>query len=115
MPRRIVLRLPPRTIHPDTLLSIRIGSIMTRNQYTQNPAPVMAELRSTAGDRLDILAAEVGRFIGFYDDQHTHSLVDALRAEFTDLDLQPHIELGERRRNADTHSTQGDATPGSRN
>lgn len=107
--------MPARTIHPDTLLSIKVGCVMTRNQFTKDPAPVMVELRSTAGDRLDVLAAEVGRFIGFYDDQYTHTLVDALHAEFTDLDLQPHIELGQRRRNAGTHGTQGYAVPGSRN
>jgi len=104
-----------RTLSADTMLSIRVGCVMTRNQFTQNPAAVMTELRETAGDRLDILAAEVGRFIGFYDDQWTHTLVEALRVEFSDLDLQPHIELGQRRRNAGTHGTQGYAVPGSRN
>lgn len=112
---RIVPRMTTRTLSADTMLSIQVGCVMTRNQFTQKPAAVMTELRETAGDRLDILAAEVGRFIGFYDDQWTHTLVEALRAEFTDLDLQPHIELGERRRNAGTHGTQGYAVPGSRN
>jgi hypothetical protein len=66
---------------------------------------VIAELRETAGGRDDILADEVGRWIGFYDSPETHVLAGALRAAFTDLNLQPHIELGQKRRDAPWHST----------
>lgn len=85
---------------------------MSRNQYTSDPAPVIAALIATAGDRTDILAAEVGRWIGFYDDgEYTHGLAEGLRVAFAHLDLQPHIELGQQRRNAGTHGTQGYARP----
>ncbi|HWU30509.1 MAG TPA: hypothetical protein VN041_15615 [Microbacterium sp.] len=30
--------MPAHTISPDTMLSIRVGCVMTRNQFTQNPA-----------------------------------------------------------------------------
>lgn len=35
----------------ETLLSITLGSICSRNRYTSDPAPVIAELLATAGER----------------------------------------------------------------
>jgi len=102
--RRIV---QPMTgpLHPDVQLSIRLGATMTRNQYTHDPSPVIAELYEIAGDRLDILTAEVGRWIGFYEDDYTHDLATALRA--LPLEMNDAIALGVQRRNAGTHSTTG--------
>lgn len=34
------------------------------NRYTTDPAPVIAELHQTAGDRLDILTKSVGTWVG---------------------------------------------------
>lgn len=100
--------MPSRPLDPDTLLGITLGAICSRNQYTDDPAPVIAELIATAGDRTDILAREVGRWSGFYDDEYTHTLAQALleipgAAEW--------VELGRDRRNAGSHGTQGYARP----
>lgn len=98
-----------RRLHPDVLLSIELGATMTRNQYTRDPGPVIAELYDMAGEHLDILAAEVGRWIGFYEDNYTRTLADALRA--LPLDMADAIALGVQRRNAGTHSTTGYNSP----
>lgn len=36
-------------LSPDTLLSIHLGAIMSRNRNATGPAPVIAELVETAG------------------------------------------------------------------
>lgn len=95
------------SLDPDTLLSVELGAIMSRDRYTRDPGPVIAELRRTAGDRMDLLAAEVGLWIGFHDAPDTHVLAEALRVAFADLDLEPHIALGESRRYAPRHGTAG--------
>jgi hypothetical protein len=78
---------------------------MCRNQFTQQPAPVIDELRAASGRRTDILAAEVGAWIGFYETKDTRPLADALRAAFKDLDLTPGIALGTERRRRPSHGT----------
>lgn len=57
--------MPSRALHPDTLLSISISSVMSRNQYTSDLDPVVEELYATATVRIDLLAAEIGRWIDF--------------------------------------------------
>lgn len=69
-----------RLLYPDGQLAVHLRAIMCRNQYTHDPAPVIAELYGTAGDRIDILTAEVGRWVGFYEDDYTRDLSAALRA-----------------------------------
>ena len=78
---------------------------MSRNRYTRDPAQVIEELYAAAGDRLDILAAEVGRWIGFYEDDYTRDLATALRA--LPFDMDDAIALGGQRRNAGSHTTTG--------
>lgn len=100
--------MPSGPLSADTLLGIKLGAICSRNQYTDDPAPVIAELMATAGDRQDILAQEAGRWSGFYDDEYTHALAQALleipgAAEW--------VQLGRDRRSAGTHGTQGYARP----
>ncbi|GAT73557.1 hypothetical protein MHM582_2051 [Microbacterium sp. HM58-2] len=56
-----------------------------------------------AGDRLDILAAEAGRWIGFYEDTYNLTLTTALRA--LPLDMDDAIALGQRRRATPDHRT----------
>lgn len=101
--------MPSRRPSPDTLLGIRLSAIMCRNQFTRDPEPVIAELRAAAGDRLDILTDEAGRWIGFYEDAHTAPLAAALRE--LPLDMDEAIALGRSRRNAGTHSTKGYVAP----
>ena len=90
-------------LHPDVKLSIRLSAIMTRNRYTTDPDAVVAELYAAAGDRLDVLAAEVGRWIGFYEDTYTRTLAAALRA--LPLDMDDAIALGQHRRATPDHRT----------
>ena len=84
-----------RPLHPDVALAIRLSAIMSRNRYTRDPAPVIDELKLTAGDRTDLLAAEAGRWAGYYGDEHTAALADAL------LEIpgaREHVADGARRR-----------------
>lgn len=100
--------MPSRGLHPDTLLGITLSATMSRNKYTSDPGPVVEELLQTAGDRLDILTDEAGRWIGCYEDEHTATLAAALRE--LPLDMAAAIALGRSRRNAG-HSTQGYVAP----
>lgn len=93
------------SLDPDTLLCVELSGIMSRDRYTRDPDLVIARLREVAGDRGDLLAVEVGRWIGFYDNTHTRVLTIALQDAFADLDLQPHIEIGRARRYTPTHRT----------
>ena len=94
-----------RGLHPDVALSIKLSTIMSRNQYTRDPAPVIDELYAAARDRLDILTTEVGLWVGFYGIPENQILCDALLA--LPLDTAATIEEGGKRRRAGTHSTTG--------
>lgn len=82
---------------------------MSRNRYARDPERVIAELHAVAGDRLDLLAREVGSWVGYYEDENTRVLTDALRA--LPLDLDEAIAHGRDRRLAGTHSTDGFGSP----
>ncbi|WP_217183358.1 hypothetical protein [Streptomyces sp. AC495_CC817] len=97
--------MPTRGLTPDTLLRIELSATMSKNRYTDDPAPVIDQLLALAGSRDDILAAEVGLWIGFYEDDYTRTLTTALRA--LPLDLAPGIALGQDRRHLPTHTTTG--------
>ncbi|UGS28356.1 hypothetical protein K8F61_09465 [Microbacterium resistens] len=86
-----------RTLSPDTRLGIKVSAIMSRNKYTDDPGPVIDELYQVAGDRPDILADEIGLWVGFYEDEDTRTLAAALCA--LPLDLADGIALGQQRRN----------------
>lgn len=100
--------MPSNPLDPDTLLSIELATICSRNQYTDDPGPVIAELIATAGDHHDVLAREAGSWSGFYDDEYTHALAQALLEIPGAADW---VQLGRERRNAGTHGTQGYARP----
>lgn len=88
-------------LHPDVALGIKIGATISRSRYTQDPGPVIDDLRTIAGDRTDILAGEVGRWIGFHEkDPHQQVLLGALRA-LPGLEslMEPWITLGRERAN----------------
>jgi hypothetical protein len=89
-------------LSPDTLLSIHLGTIISRAQYTSNPEPVIAELLETAGDRVEVLREAVGTWIGFYEDDYTRTLCDALR---TIPGVEPWIRVGVERRAIPDHRT----------
>ncbi|UUE19312.1 hypothetical protein [Microbacterium sp. J1-1] len=101
--------MPSRGLHPDVTLGIAISCVMSRNRYTRDPAPVIDELYATAGGRLDLLTREVGRWIGFYEDDYVRALATALRA--LPLDMADEIEIGRKRRFSGTRGTHGYARP----
>lgn len=89
-------------LSPDTLLSIDLGAIMSRARYTKNPATVIAELVKTAGDRTSVLQEAAGTWVGFYEDEYTRTLCDALR----DIPgVGPWIRVGVERRSIPDHRT----------
>lgn len=92
----------PRRLSPDVMLSITLDAICSRNRYTTNPAPVIADLYATAGDRLDILTESVGTWVGFFEAAETRTLCAALR-ELPRLD--PWIAVGANRRAQPDHRT----------
>lgn len=89
-------------LSPATKLSIALDAICSRNRYTTDPAPVLDELRATAGDRTDVLAEAVGTWVGYFESEYTATLCAALR---TLPDLEPWIALGQHRRSLPDPST----------
>jgi hypothetical protein len=85
------------------MLDVILSAICTRNQYTQDPAPVIEELLAAAGDRRDILSRVVGRIAGFYDGPYTRVLCAALREAFPES--APWVELGRKRAGRPPHSS----------
>jgi len=92
-------------LQPDVLLGVALGAICSRNRYTANPAPVIAELRARAGARTDIVAMEAGMWAGYYDDEHTAVLVVAILAEIPDAARW--AEVGRSQRSRPAHGTGG--------
>lgn len=92
----------PRRLSPDVMLSITLDAICSRNRYTTDPAPVIAELYATASGRPDILTESVGIWVGFFEEAHIATLCTALR-ELPGLD--PWIAEGKYRRSVPDHRT----------
>ncbi|WP_345545898.1 hypothetical protein [Microbacterium jejuense] len=84
------------------LLSIELDAICSRNRYTDDPAPVIAELRATAGKRTDVLAEAAGIFAGYFDSEYTRVLCDALRAEIDGIGRW--LQVGRERRGRGSHA-----------
>lgn len=101
--------MPTRGLRADVKISIDLGCIMSRNRYTTDPGPVIAELFATAGRRTDLLAHEMGSWVAYYGDDYTRTLSDALLA--LPLDIRAGIAHGEEARNRGTHSTVGTGGP----
>lgn len=94
--------MPSHGLSPETKLSIDLDAICSRNRYTADPAPVLDLLRTTAGDRTDVLAEAVGTWLGFFEDEHTATLCASLRSL---PGLEPWIALGRHRRSLPSPST----------
>ncbi|WP_341935358.1 hypothetical protein MRBLWO14_001006 [Microbacterium sp. LWO14-1.2] len=86
----------------DTLISVHLDAICSRNRYTQDPGPVIDELKATAGGRSDLLAEAVGTWVGYFEDDYTRTLCVALR-ELPGLETW--IALGAHRRSMPDHRT----------
>ncbi|WP_424937320.1 MULTISPECIES: hypothetical protein [Bacteria] len=96
------------SLDPDVALGIKIGATISRDRYETDPAEIQRiidDIYRIAGDRLDILAHEVGLFIGAYEDEHTLTLTTALRK--LPLDMADAIALGAYRRSVPMHSSAG--------
>lgn len=94
--------MPSRGLSAGVKLSVALDAICSRNRYTTDPAPVLDELRATAGECTDVLAEAVGTWVGYFEDDHTATLCTALR---TLPDLDPWIALGKHRRSLPDPST----------
>lgn len=92
-------------LHPDVHLGVALGAICGRNRYAADPAPVIAELRTRAGVRTDVLAMEAGKWAGYYDGEHTAVLVAAILAEVPGA--APWAEVGRSQRARPRHGTTG--------
>lgn len=101
--------MPSGPLSPDVALGIKIGTVMSRNQFATDPlviAAVVDELYETAVGRIDLLTEEVGLWVGFYEtDPWTGALVARLRE--LPLPMEDAIALGRHRRAAPMHGTSG--------
>ncbi|KJL24328.1 hypothetical protein RL72_01819 [Microbacterium azadirachtae] len=94
--------MPSHPLSPDDALGIKIRTVVSRNQFATDPdviAAVVDQLYETASGRLDLLAEEVGLWVGFYEaDPWTTTLAARLRE--LPLLMDEAITLGRRRRAA---------------
>lgn len=74
---------------------------MTRSLRTNNPAPVLDELRALAGDDHELLAEVCGLVVGYYRDEQSAALCALLEVEVDGM--APWIELGRQRRARGVH------------
>lgn len=84
------------------LLDIELSSTCSRNRYVTDAAPVIDALRHAAGDRTDILAEVAGTWAGYYADDYTRVLAEAL---IEIPGAQEWVALGRKRRGAPPHRT----------
>lgn len=85
-----------------TLLDVTLSAICSRHRYTSDPERVLEELRSVAGSRTDLLAHVAGTWIGYYGDDYTRRLADAL---LQIEGAQVWVPLGQKRRGMPPHRT----------
>ena len=87
-------------LEPEVQLDVLLSAICGRNQYTRDPAPVVAELVASSRGRGDILARVAGIWSGYHDAHATRLLADALR-EIPGAEAW--VAEGRRRRRIPTH------------
>ncbi|WDH80218.1 hypothetical protein PTQ19_07240 [Microbacterium esteraromaticum] len=91
-----------RPLDPLTTLSVELSAAMSRNRYTTDPGPVIAELQRIAGEHPELLAEEAGLWAGFNEaDPDSAALVDALKA----ISTLEAVALGRERSTAGSHFT----------
>lgn len=93
--------MPSRRLSPRTALDVAMSSVITRNLRTDDPEAVLADLRALAGADVDMLREVAGLSCGYYRDEYSAVLCDALEAQIDGL--EPWIELGRRRRARGVH------------
>lgn len=78
-----------------------MSAVVTRNLRTNNPAPVLDELRRLAGDDHELLAEVAGLAIGYYRDSYSDALCDLLEREVEGV--EPWVRIGRDRRFRGVH------------
>ena len=94
--------MPSRGITRETKLEVTLSAICSRHQFTTDPVTAIEELRAAAGERTDVLAREVGIWIGYFESAHSRTFTTALREL---PGVEPWIDEGRRRRSLRGHST----------
>lgn len=94
--------MPSRRITRETKLEVTLSAICSRHQFTTDPQPAVAELRAAAGERTDVLAREVGIWVGYFASEHSQTFTAALREL---PGVEEWIDEGRRRRSLRWHST----------
>jgi hypothetical protein len=108
--RRTLPRMPRRPLDADTLLGVHLDAICSRNCYTKDPQPVIDELLKVAGERLDLLAKNVGTWAGFWErDPNVRPLALALQQRIPGA--SDWVELGRSRASSPAHGTGGIHAP----
>ena len=93
--------MPSRRLTARTALDVALSATITRNLLTNDPGPVLDELRALAGGDHELLAEVSGRCSGYYQGEHRQALCAALAAEIEGA--APWVEIGRERRSRGTH------------
>lgn len=93
--------MPSRRLSPRTALDVAMSAVVTRNLRTNNPEPVLDELRALAGGDHELLAEVAGLSVGYYRDEQSAALCDLLEAEVDGA--EPWVQLGRQRRARGVH------------
>lgn len=90
------------SLNTTTMLGITLSNVMSRHRFDTEAQQVVDELRAIAGDRGDVLAMEVGLWVGYHGgDEHVGPLIAALQR----VDGIGHwVEVGKHRRGIPNHA-----------
>lgn len=78
-----------------------MSAVLTRSLRTDNPLPVLEELRQLAGDDRELLSEVCGLVTGYYRDEQCAALCDLLEAEVDGA--APWVQRGRQRRARGVH------------
>ncbi|CAH0172791.1 hypothetical protein [Microbacterium sp. Bi128] len=78
-----------------------MSATVTRSLFTRDPSPVIEELRTLAGDDVQLLAQVAGLCVGYYRDELCAPLCDLMEAEIEGASAW--VQLGLERRSAAPH------------
>lgn len=92
----------PRPLSAETLLDVNLSATCGRHAYDSDPAVLLAELRSIAGDRMDILARVAGTWSGFHEKNSNYQVAVVALAQIDGADAW--IELGRERARGGGHT-----------
>lgn len=93
--------MPSRRLSPRRALDVALSAVVARNLLTNDPGPVIDELRALAGDDHELLAEVAGTCSGWYESPETLVLCAALAAEIEGA--APWVQVGRRRGSRGVH------------